>query len=72
MELLLILPSGEITQRFKDIKQFSEFTQDRFELRFGGPYNDGIWVVDIESRKCVGVLIDEHTYQLVRTDWKGD
>lgn len=70
MGLLLVLPSGT-TQGFKDIKQFSEFTQDRFELRTGAPYN-GIWVLDIENRKCVGVLLDEHTYQLVRTDWKGD
>lgn len=70
MGLLLVLPSG-VTQGFKDIKQFSEFTQDHFELRTGAPYN-GIWVVDVENRKCVGVLIDEHTYQLVRTDWKGD
>lgn len=70
MGLLLVLPSG-ITQGFKDIKQFSEFTQDHFELRSGAPYN-GIWVLDIENRKCVGVLIDEHTYQLVRAGWKGD
>lgn len=70
MGLLLVLPSG-VTQGFKDIKHFSEFTQDHFELRTGAPYN-GIWVLDVENRKCVGVLIDEHTYQLVRTDWKGD
>jgi len=70
MGLLLVLPYG-ITQGFKDIKLFSEFAQDRFELRTGAPYN-GMWVLDVENRKCVGVLIDEHTYQLVRTDWKGD
>lgn len=71
MGLLLVLPSGITQGLFKDIKQFSEFTQDRFELRTGAPYN-GIWVLDIENRKCVGVLLDEHTYQLVRTGWKGD
>ena len=71
MGLLLVLPSG-ITQGFKDIKQFSEFTQDRFELRNGAPPYNEIWVLDIENRKCVGVLIDEHTYQLVRTGWNGD
>ena len=70
MGLLLVLPSVT-TQGFRDIKQFSEFTQDRFELRTGALYNV-IRVLDIENRKCVGVLIDEHTYQLVRTDWKGD